>query len=63
MTTLKDNLIDAWYTDADGRERTVEVEVHESTQEQGAQATEDFVHDQLESLAPAGNDRGFTQSW
>jgi hypothetical protein len=62
-TTLKENLVDAWYIDASGREQTVEIEVSKTVQEQGARAVQDAVHEHLDSLAPADSEWGFTQTW
>ena len=60
---LKDDIVDAWYTNASGEELTEEVVVPEEVQEEGAAAVEDYVYDHIECLSPGATDVGFTQTW
>ena len=60
---LKDDIVDAWYTNASGEKLEEEVVVPEEVQEEGGEAIEEFVYDHIESISPGATDIGFTQTW
>jgi len=63
--TLKDDIVDAWYEDADGETLNVEVIVPKDVQEAGGEAVGDYVQNYVSDNfdVPSFDSIGFTQTW